>query len=88
MRILAQLAADQLGAAEHIAPLVVAAELHIAAVVLEQVVEVVGLHRHVVELEEAQALFHALLEALCAEHIVDREAGTDVADELDVVEVH
>jgi len=48
--VLAQLAADQLGAAQHIAPLVVAAELHIAAVVLEHIVEVVALHDHVVEL--------------------------------------
>ena len=38
-------------------PLVVAAELHIAAVVLEEVIEVVGLHDHVVELQEAQAPF-------------------------------
>ena len=74
MRVLAQLAANQLGAAEHITPLVVAAELHVAAVVLEQVVEVVGLHGHVVELEEAQTLLHALLEAFGAEHVVDREA--------------
>ena len=45
----------------HIAPLIVAAKLHIAAVVLEHVVEVVALHDHVVELEEGQALLHALL---------------------------
>ena len=88
VRVLAQLAADQLCTAEHVAPLVVAAELHVAAVVLEQVVEVVGLHRHVVELEEAQTLLHALLEALGTEHIINREARADVADKLDVVEVH
>ena len=46
--------------ASPIAPLVVAAELHIAAVILEQMVEVVALHDHVVELQEAQTLFHVL----------------------------
>ena len=88
MRVLAQLAADQLGAAQHVAPLVVTAELHVAAVVLEQVVEVVGLHDHVVELQEAEALFHALLVALRAQHVVDREARADLAQQLDIVELH
>ena len=48
--IFAELTADELRAAEHVRPLVVAAELHIAAVVLEHIVEVVALHDHVVEL--------------------------------------
>ena len=74
-------------AAQHIAPLVVAAELHIAAVVLEQVVEVVGLHNHVVELQEGQALLHSLLIALGPEHIVDGEAGAHLAQQLHIVEV-
>ena len=85
--ILAQLAADQLGAAQHVAPLVVAAELHIAAVILEQMVEVVALHDHVVELEEGQALLHALLVALGAQHVVHAEAGADLAQQLNVVQV-
>ena len=85
--ILAQLAADQLGAAQHIAPLVIAAELHIAAVVLEHIVEVVALHDHVVELKEGQALLHALLVALGTQHIVDGEAGAHIAQQLDIVQV-
>ena len=85
--VLAQLAADQLGAAQHVAPLVVAAELHVAAVMLEQVVEVVGLHGHVVELQEAQALLHPLLEAFGPQHVVHGEAGADVPDEVHVVQV-
>ena len=85
--ILAQLAADKLGAAQHIAPLVIAAELHVAAVMLEHVVEVVALHDHVVELEEGQALLHALLIALGAQHVVDGEAGAHVAQQLDVVQI-
>ena len=85
--ILAQLAADQLGAAQHVAPLVVPAELHVAAIVLEHVVEVVALHDHVVELQEAEAFFEALLIALGAEHVVDGEACADLAQELDVIEL-
>ena len=52
---------------------------------LEHVVEVVALHYHVVKLKEAQALFHALLVALGSEHVVDREAGTDLAQKLNVI---
>ena len=87
MRVLAELAANQLRAAEHIRPLVVAAELHVAAVMLEQVVKIIRLHDHVVELEERQALFHALLVALGAQHVVDREACANVAQQLDIVEL-
>ena len=55
---------------------------------LEQVVEVVGLHDHVVELQEAQALLHALLVALGPEHVVHREAGAHFPQQLHIVEVH
>ena len=85
--VLAQLAADELGAPQHVGPLVVAAKLHVAAVVLVQVVEVVALHGHVVEFQEGEALLHALLEALGPEHVVDGEAGPDVPDEIDVIQV-
>ena len=85
MSVLAELAANELSAAEHIAPLVVAAELHIAAVMLEHVVEVVALHYHVVKLKEAQALFHALLVALSSEHVVNGEAGPDLTQKLNVI---
>ena len=85
--ILAQLPADELGATQHIAPLVIAAELHVAAVVLEEVVEVVRLHDHVVELQEAEALLHPLLIALGPEHVVDGEAGAHVPQQLHIVEL-
>ena len=85
--ILAQLTADQLGAAQHVAPLVIAAKLHVAAVMLEHVVEVVALHDHVVELEEGQTALHALLIALGTQHVVDREAGTHVTQQLHIVQV-
>ena len=84
--VLAQLSADQLGAAEHVAPLVVAAELHIAAVLLVEHVEVVALHYHVVEFEEGKTFFHALLVALRSEHIIHREAGSDLPQKLHIVE--
>lgn len=53
MGVFSQLAADKLCTSQHIAPLIVAAELHIAAVALEQLIEVITLHEHVVELKEA-----------------------------------
>ena len=53
---------------------------------LEHVVEVVALHDHVVEFQEAQALLHALLVALGAQHVVDGEAGADLAQQLDIVQ--
>ena len=87
MCVLAELAADELRAAEHVGPLVVAAELHIAAVVLEEVVEVVGLHDHVVELKEGKPLLHALLIALGAQHIVHGEARAHLAQQLNIVEI-
>jgi len=85
--VLTQLTADKLGTAKHVAPLVIAAELHVAAVMLVQVVEVVALHDHVVELKEAQTLLHTLLVALGAEHVVDGEACANLAKQLNVVQV-
>ena len=85
--VLAQLLADQLGAAQHVAPLVVAAELHIAAKMLEQVVEVVGLHDHVVEFQEGQSPLHALAVAVRPEHVVDGEARANFPQQLHVVQV-
>ena len=87
MGVLAQLPADELRTAQHVRPLVVAAELHVAAVALEEVVEVVGLHDHVVELQEAEALLHALLVALRPEHVVHGEAGSHVPQQVHVIQV-
>ena len=84
--VLAQLSADQLGTAQHVAPLVVAAELHVAAIVLEHVVEIVALHDHVVEFQEAETLLHALLVALGTQHVVDGEACAHLAQHFDIVQ--
>ena len=88
MRIFAQLFADQLRAAQHVGPLIIAAELHVAAIVLEQVVEIVALHDHVVELQEGEALFHALLVALGTQHVVHREAGAHISQQFHVIQLH
>ena len=85
--ILAEFFAYELGSAEHVAPLIVAAELHVTAVVLEQIVEIVALHYHIVELKETQTLFHALFIALGTKHIVDGEAGADLAQKFDIIKV-
>ena len=51
--VFAQLPADQFCSPQHVAPLVIAAELHVAAVFLVQHIEIIALHDHVVELQEA-----------------------------------
>ncbi len=87
MCVLAQLPADKLCTAQHIAPLVIAAKLHVAVVALEEVVEVVGLHNHIVELQEAKPLLHTLLVALRPEHVVHREAGPHLPQQVHIVQV-
>ena len=76
MSILTQLTAEEFGTAQHIAPLIVTAEFHVAAVFLVQHIEIIALHDHVVEFKEGKTLFHSLLVALCSQHVVNTEAGT------------
>ena len=85
MRVFAKLAANQFGAAEHIAPLIVAAKLHVAVIVLEEVVKVVRLHDHIVKLKKAQALLHTLFIALGPQHIINGEAGAYFTQKLNIV---
>ena len=54
---------------------------------LEHIVEVVALHDHIVEFQEAQALLHALLIALGPQHIVDGEAGAHLPQQVHVVQL-
>ena len=82
-----QLFADELTAGQHVGPLIVSAELQVAAVLLVENIEVIGLHDHVVELKEAEALFHALLVALGTQHVVDGEVGTHLPQEFHIVQV-
>ena len=85
MSVFAQFAANQLGTAQHIAPLVITAKLQIAAIFLEHVVEVVALHNHVVEFQKAQAFFHTLFVAFCTQHVVDREAMPYFTEQFNII---
>jgi len=87
MRIFSELAANQLRAAEHIAPLVVPAELQIAAVFFIQRQKVIALHDHVVEFQERKPLFHALLIAFRAQHVVHGEAGAHLPQKLNIIQI-
>ena len=85
--IFTQLAANQLCAAQHIAPLVVAAKLQVTAILLIERVEIVALHDHVIELKEGETLFHALLVALSTQHIVDGEACANLTQKLNIIQL-
>ena len=54
---------------------------------LVQIVEVIALHGHIVELQEAQTLFHSLLEALRSQHVVYGETAADLTNEINIVQV-
>ena len=86
MGVFSQFAANQFCTAQHIAPLVIAAKLHVAVVALEEVVEVVGLHNHIVELQEAKPLLHTLLIAVSPQHIVDRKAASYLPQQIHIVQ--
>ena len=69
--ILALLLTDQLRTGQHVGPLIIATEFHIAAIVLIQTVEIIALHQHVGKLQEGQALLHTIGIAACTQHIID-----------------
>ena len=50
-------------------------------------IKVVALHDHVVELQKAQSLFHALFVAFGTQHIVHAEAGTHFAQNIHIVQL-
>ena len=87
MGVLAELSSDELGTCQHVGPLVIAAELEVAAVILEQFVEIICLHQHVIELKECESLFHPLLVAFRPQHVIYRKMRTHLAQELNIVEV-
>ena len=84
--VLVILAADEIRAGEHVAPLIVAAGLQDAAIPMVQLQEIVGLHEHVVKFEECQAAFQPLLVAFRREHAVDGEQRADIAQKVDVIQ--
>ena len=78
--------AVQLHAADDIAPLVISAELHFAAVLPRQVQKIIALHQHIVEFQERDAFFHTCFDALGGEHLVDREMHADLPQKIHIVQ--
>ena len=70
---------------DDVAPLIGAADLDLAAVVLVQPEVVVGLQQHVAELGERDPVLalEARLDRLLGQHLVDRDVLADVAQELE-----
>ena len=83
--IVAGLFANQFGSAKHIAPLVIAAKLHIAAIMSMKIIKIIGLHNHIVKLKKAKSLFHTLLIAFGTKHVVYGEAGSDISKKFNIV---
>src|SRR5579875_3603132 len=78
--------ADELDPCRDVAPLVAPPHLELAAVVLVEPEEVVGLQQHVAELRVGDALvgtFEASPDGLLGHHLVDGEVLPDVTEELD-----
>ena len=82
-------AAAKVDAGDDVAPLVGAAHLQGAAGAAAELDEVVCLQAHVVEFDEGQLLLAVQphLDAVHRQHAVDREVATDVAQEIDVVQL-
>jgi len=78
--------ADEFGAGQHVAPLVVAAHLQGTAVMLKQIQKIIALQEHVVELDKVEALFQADFVAFGSQHFVDAEMPADIAQEFNVVD--
>ena len=88
MRVFAQLPADQLRTAQHVRPLVVPAELHIAAVFFIQHQEIIALHDHIVEFQERKSAFHTFLIALMGKHPVHAEVHSYIPEHFNIIQIH
>ena len=86
MCILAELAADQFRTAQHIAPLVISPELHVAAIAEVELIEIIALHDHIIKFKETESLLHSLLVAFCPKHIVHGEVGADFPQKLNIIQ--
>ena len=76
------LSADQIRSRQHIAPLVVAAELHVAAVMIVQIKKIIGLHNHIIKFKKAQPLFHPLFVTFRTQHVVDRKTHSYIPQQF------
>jgi hypothetical protein len=79
----------EIDAGDDVAPLIGAAHLQVGAVAARELRVVVGLQKHVVELDERQLLLavEAQLDRVHRQHAVHRHVAADVAQEIDVVEL-
>ena len=81
----AEFTADELCSGSDITPLVGAAHLQLAVLMLEEIEEIVALHELVAELCERHAVAFAVetfLHRVLRHHVVDGDVLTDVADEM------
>ena len=84
--ILSRNAAYKVGTRQNIAPLIVAADLERATVILVQPQKIVRLHGHVVKFQKAQTFFQTRLKAIRSEHFVYGKIRAVVAQKIYIVE--
>ena len=80
-------AAVQFDAADDVAPLIVAAQLHDAAILTVEHEEIVTLHQHIVQLEERETPLQALLIAFRGQHPIHGEMYSDFAQKVNVIQI-
>ena len=89
--VVAQCAADKLGASGHVAPLVVAAQLQLHALMLVEVQEVVALEQLIGELGERQSVaggaVESLLHGVLGHHVVHGDVLAHLTGEVEEGEV-
>ena len=64
-----------------------ATKLQVTAVLLEQRIEIIALHDHVVKLQEAKSLLHTLLVAFSRQHTIDREMRSNLTQYLYIIQI-
>ena len=84
---IASLATGKLYTANNIGPLIIATHFQLQIVATMKLQEVIGLHNHVVELQEGQALFHTVLVALSCQHTVNSKMRSYIPQQLNVVQL-
>jgi len=77
---------NQVNTGHHVPPLVISPHLQATTVILKKMQEIIGLQKHVVELDEIETLFQTDPVTLGGEHAVDAEVSSDIAKELDIIE--
>ena len=70
MGIFSEFLTDKFRSGKHIAPLIITAELHIAAIVLIEAVEVVSLHEHIGKFQEGKSVCETIHIATGSQHLI------------------